>query len=367
MKDELTLRMLVVGVKKDGARAVPSTPVVPQDFRFIDLSLTSTDQKKWNRRIARSHAMKVVRGSQRRKRMSTRLSSRMSNVPSALQEEEIETIRSDSAWRMSKWRYFCSKGFAVSMEQGFRSRSLSLVQMENDLLSRETYSGRVTPVLHACIEHCKVLHHSSLPLINNSRVIKNIWPVFLPPQSPTELSPLAMDWFAMIRTSPALFHSSISFAGAHIDARESTRIFVDTPEIIAHKTEAIRQINLELSKDSMSDAVMLAIMSMARVSDETELEKLKREEIDKTSPFRPPSMPARWLKTATNLILEDAHFAGARTIIKLKGGLDKFSPCTAKGTSLYVPAKTLGKSQIILFYSNRLIMFLVATSSVRRR
>jgi hypothetical protein len=162
-----------------------------------------------------------------------------------------------------------------------------------------------------------------------------------------------MDWLSMIRKSPALFHSSVSFAGAHIDAIESTRIFVDTPEIMAHKVEAIRQINLELGRDNLSDAVMLAIMSMARVSGETDSEKQKRIEVDRTSPFKPSSMPVQWQKTATNLILEDAHFVGARAIINRRGGLNNLGQCTAKGTSLYVPAIIFDDGQIRLSHCYR--------------
>jgi hypothetical protein len=177
MKNSLTIRMLVVDGTEGRARVTTSTLVVPQDFQFIDLSVTSTEQKRQNRTLARSHAMKVVRGGQRRKRLPLRPISRKSNVPFALQEEEIETIWSDSASRTSKWQDICSAGFAASMAQGFHSRSLSLthgMMVENDILPLQIYSRKYTPVLHVCIQHCKILlrfeslNHteSSYPLIH---------------------------------------------------------------------------------------------------------------------------------------------------------------------------------------------------------
>jgi hypothetical protein len=161
-----------------------------------------------------------------------------------------------------------------------------------------------------------------------------LWPVFQPAASPTELSPLAMDWFSMIRTSPALFHSSISFAGSYIEARDPIKALTRSPELIAHDVEAIHQIKFELERNNLSDAVVLAIMTMSKCPDITELEMKERIELNSTSPFGLPSMPPPWHENFLQLRIDDAHLSGARIIIGLRGGIsDMKSPSAAKSIS----------------------------------
>jgi hypothetical protein len=154
----------------------------------------------------------------------------------------------------------------------------------------------------------------------------------MPELSSKEIFLVKNDFFSIICTSPALFHSFVSFVGAYINARYSTQFIVSTPEIIAHKAEAIRQINLELSKDSVSDALLLAIMQMARLRDETDLKEQKVMKPTWTSPFKPPSISLQWQeKQVINFTLEDAHFKGIQAVVNLKGGVDGIkSPCVAK-------------------------------------
>jgi hypothetical protein len=140
-----------------------SVATVTQDFRFIDLSVTSTEEKRQNRKIARSHAMKVVRGSQRRLRQSVK---RMSSGPPMVSEEEedgkvegrIETLPSSSVSETLDWQSIYSAGFAATMAKGFNSKIISpthRVMLECDIGPLQTYSGKPTPALHECIEHCK--------------------------------------------------------------------------------------------------------------------------------------------------------------------------------------------------------------------
>jgi hypothetical protein len=152
--------------------------------------------------------------------------------------------------------------------------------------------------------------------------------------SPSELSPLAIDWFSMIRISPAMFHSSVSFAGAHIEARDPNQPLTRSSEMMGHNVEAICQINFELGRNNLSDATLMAIMTMSRVPEEKEAEKQKRIELNSTSPFKLPPMPPPWHENFIHVALEDAHFTAARIIIDLRGGLQTFkSLCTAKTIS----------------------------------
>jgi hypothetical protein len=138
----------------------------------------------------------------------------------------------------------------------------------------------------------------------------------------------------MARTSPVLYHSCIFFAGVSIDMINSTRYFQDSPEIISHKVEAIRQINLELSADELSDAIILAILSMITEPTETELERQERIELDAACPFKPPPMPIQWRQNWDRLVLEDVHYEGVYKIVNLKGGMHKIkSPCVSKSLS----------------------------------
>jgi len=103
---------------------------------------------------------------------------------------------------------------------------------------------------------------------------------------------------------------------------------------MAHKVEAIRQINLELSKDDVPDAVILAILSLARGLEETKSEKQERIEVDRNSPFKPPLMPLQWQENFTRLTQEEVHVEGARAIVNLKGGINRIkSSCIAKSFS----------------------------------
>jgi hypothetical protein len=172
-------------------------------------------------------------------------------------------------------------------------------------------------------------------LIEESIVTKDLLPLFWPAKSSTELCPLAHDWFSMIRTCPASFHASISFACAYIDIRNSSQALRRTPEVIAHNAEAIRQINLELSQNNWSDAVILAIIGMSKAPDETDLERKARMELNNTSPFKLHPMSPQWDEKFGHYALEDNHFAGIRAVLKLRGGFDTISsPYTAKSLSL---------------------------------
>jgi hypothetical protein len=138
----------------------------------------------------------------------------------------------------------------------------------------------------------------------------------------------------MIRTSPALFHSSISFAGPYVEAKDPTKLLTQSPEMIAHNVEAIHQINLELSRNNFSDDVLLAILTMSKCPEITDLEMKKRLELNSTSPFKLPSMPPPWHENFLQLRIDDAHTTGARIVMDLRGGISGLkSQCAAKSIS----------------------------------
>jgi hypothetical protein len=136
---------------------VISTTEAAQKFQFIDVSLTSLEQKRRNRTIARSHAMRNVRAGQRRvNRPATR---KTTSLPPVIpNEEEIETIWSDSASHSGKWQDRCAGGLTPSIPLCLSRTSLSPFQrlmVEYDTTPSKTYTGKPTPALHASIDYCK--------------------------------------------------------------------------------------------------------------------------------------------------------------------------------------------------------------------
>jgi hypothetical protein len=137
--------------------ATTSSKAVTQEFQFIDLSVTSTEQKRRNRTIARSHAMKVVRGVQRRLNNTTSQNALQLNSPLIPEEEEFETIWCDAPSRTAKCQDVRSSHEAI-VPHGPNRTSLSPIHrlmVEHDNNPLRVYSGKPTPALHACIDYCK--------------------------------------------------------------------------------------------------------------------------------------------------------------------------------------------------------------------
>jgi hypothetical protein len=157
----------------------------------------------------------------------------------------------------------------------------------------------------------------------------------MPELSREEISHLEFDFFAMISTSAALFNSFLAFAGSYVNARFSTQSIVPTTEIIAHKIEGIRQINLALAEKNLPDAVLLAIMQMARLRDNAEDTKRKITECNMTSPFKPLVISLQWHeRQLADFTLEEAHFRGIEAIVSHKGGTTGIlSPTVSKTLS----------------------------------
>jgi hypothetical protein len=148
-----------------------------------------------------------------------------------------------------------------------------------------------------------------------------------------ELCPMATEWFTLIRTSPALFHASMWMAGALLDSRDPIPIHSGTPELVDHKVEAIRQINIEMN-EGVPEALILAVLALTKDPRETDEEKRQRMRLDGTSPFKRPSMPCFWAEMFTGVVQDDLHFNGAQTMVSLKGGLGAIkSLCVAKAFS----------------------------------
>jgi hypothetical protein len=142
-----------------------STETVMHNFQFIDLGVTSAEQQRKNRTVARSHAMRVVRGRQRKHQESTRASIRKSREKPSREEEEEEVVNATQPASASVSRPssppledWCSITFAANMTKSFKSASLPPSHrdmIEYEMHPLQLYSGKLTPFFHAFLDHSK--------------------------------------------------------------------------------------------------------------------------------------------------------------------------------------------------------------------
>lgn len=104
---------------------------------------------------------------------------------------------------------------------------------------------------------------------------------------------LAVDWFELSRSCPALFHASCYTAATVADLVRSSLFYSVTPEIKWHKIEAIRQINRELDKADVPDEVILAVISLPGEASETLKNRRTPMQLD-VSPFKQPFFFMQW-------------------------------------------------------------------------
>jgi hypothetical protein len=140
----------------------------------------------------------------------------------------------------------------------------------------------------------------------------------------------------MFRTSPILFHASTHSAAAHLDSLRSSTSLTKTAEALAHKTEAIRLINEELSRMQKeggmpSDDLMMAVLSMTSEVDDELLIANDITNPQFPSPFKPPLMSAQWERQFTNIRSAKSHEIALYTLMKMRGSIENIKNiCLAK-------------------------------------
>jgi hypothetical protein len=143
----------------------------------------------------------------------------------------------------------------------------------------------------------------------------------------------------MFQSSPMLFHASTHAAAAHLDSLRSSTMLTGTTEALAHKTEAIRLINQELSDMQLrggipDDVLLMAILSMtSETSDPKPLDDYTHNPAERCF-FKPPLMPIHWQKQFAKIRSAKVHQQALFTLVRMKGGLENVqSPCVAKSLS----------------------------------
>jgi hypothetical protein len=105
---------------------------------------------------------------------------------------------------------------------------------------------------------------------------------------------LAVDWFELSQSCPALFHASCYTAATVADLARSSLFYSVTPEIKMHKMEAIRQINRELEKGKdIPDEVILAVISLPGEASESLKSRSTSMKLE-VSPFKQPFFFMQW-------------------------------------------------------------------------
>jgi hypothetical protein len=121
------------------------------------------------------------------------------------------------------------------------------------------------------------------------------WSVISPPGQ-NEPPPLAVDWFSLVRSSPAVFHVSCYMAATFADLWRGSLHYSIQPEIRMHKREAIRLVREELVKGpDIAEELILAIMGfVTEASEMFGMASASAESRLQSSPFKPSPLLVQW-------------------------------------------------------------------------
>jgi hypothetical protein len=215
------------------------------------------------------------------------------------------------------------EAFAATMIKNASSGMGSWVaRLEADINPLPLFTKRFTPMVSQMVQH----------------YFSVIWPLHYPATGADELSPMAVEWWSMVRESPMLFHASTHAAAVHLDSLRSSTDLTSTTEALAHKTEAIRLINQALSKMQRTgsppdNALLMSVLAMTyttqpegvNVSDERPKCPSQR------CPFKPPVMQIQFQKQFAKMKDDPVHEEALFMLLHLKGGIEGVnSPMVSK-------------------------------------
>jgi hypothetical protein len=281
-------------------------PVVPDKYKFIAVDSQSGVEQSKNRQIARSHVMKGVRQRQKKKQgevLRLKLVEFSSGAKGKGRVKDPDEV-SDSTMSVpedevdDKNRAVLADGFLGTSTWASSAAMLSQKPIaESTISALQTYKGKVTPYLHQLIDYRTSQKPCRMNQADNKLDGSVVWPSFWPPRL-GEASPLTVDWFALVRSHPVLFHATCYAAATQIDLMQSSTFLSDTVEIKMHKYEAIRMINEELASkgQNVHETVILSILCMIRGASDVLADEQNTHisEVDKMSPFKDTLMPMQW-------------------------------------------------------------------------
>lgn len=148
-----------------------------------------------------------------------------------------------------------------------------------------------------------------------------MWGKFWPGKYAGEASPLTAEWWPIFCNIPAVFHAFIFAAAVHYDNLHITTSMSQTREILAHKYEALRQLNKALAKlngATPRDALILAMTCLGVENDGNARERVEEER----TPFKPPEPvnSPQWRRHFA-YPKDNVHVGAATRLIDMKGGL----------------------------------------------
>jgi hypothetical protein len=134
---------------------------------------------------------------------------------------------------------------------------------------------------------------------------------------------------------PAVFHAFLYAAAVHHDDLRGQTEMSQTREILTHKSEALREVQLALANgnilDKMDDSLMLAMTYLGMESDDHD----RDQPVVERSPFNGPNVlcSIQWTRHYA-YAKENVHIQAASKLVEMKGGLAGLAAPLAKSMSM---------------------------------
>jgi hypothetical protein len=153
--------------------------------------------------------------------------------------------------------------------------------------------------------------------------ITYLWPGLRPLGSDGTPNPLSTEWLKRFAQRPMVMFALLYGAAVHLDILRSPIMGLPKSRHLYYKGETIRLLKEELktSEGSALDDMILTTLCLSA----NEVETARNCMIEKSnrSPFRSPLARAQWLDVYGMMSHVSAHVAALRSLVTLRGGLDK--------------------------------------------
>lgn len=133
----------------------------------------------------------------------------------------------------------------------------------------------------------------------------------------------------IIRSSPMAVHAVIAGSAVHLDWQNQSMELSRSPEALAHRGQALRLVNEEISRlhkeSEPSDALFLAIQALIPLPPGHSTQTLATDRDHPASrPFRPAQAQLGWADSRLRVQYSQAHHRGVCALVNKRGGLLAF-------------------------------------------
>jgi len=270
------------------------------EFCFIDLTNRGLDSRRKNLVKVRSHVMKGIRRRHRGDKLK-------------LISDSRKTIGSKSD--------IDSHSISTSIDGSMmKCVNSAILRIETDILPTLTYTWKWTPWEYHMLHFSKfydLFNEIKLIFIAITTVLNSIFP------TTSEISTGALDVWQTIRSSSMAIHAVISGSAVHLDWQNKSDELSKSPEALAHRGQALRLINQEISQlegKEPSDALLLAILALTpNPPTSTQIFTTSNSQT-----FQPSQTQLGWEHNRLNVRYSQTHHHGLFTLVKQRGGLKTF-------------------------------------------